>query len=84
MDLKFPSRAWLYDLVNDPKEEFNLIDHLPEIADILQNQLNNWVTICCAKFQKEDPQKYIATPLGENQKKKIRDYYKKESEKLGN
>ena len=58
MDLKFPSRAWLYDLVNDPKEEFNLIDHLPEIADILQNQLNNWVTICCAKFQKRIPKIY--------------------------
>jgi arylsulfatase A-like enzyme len=81
-ELKFPCRSWLYDLVEDPLEEFNLIDHLPEIANSLKIKLNEWVEKYCAKFGKEDPQKYIDMPLGENQKRKIRSFYESEIQKF--
>lgn len=37
-----PARE-LYDLLIDPEETVNLVDQMPEIADLLEGQLNDWV-----------------------------------------
>ena len=46
----------LYDLENDPSEINNLIDKYPEIAEELENDLENFVSETCKRIGIEDPQ----------------------------
>jgi len=54
--LETPEEKELYDLENDPEELENVIEKFPDIAQELEDNLENLVKMICAKVGIEDPQ----------------------------